>query len=73
MDTAKPGDPLTAAEFRVLTPYWQGYAAYMQGAWNCNVPDDSPYDDATKDSTANYAQWLEGNRQACLAVQDGSS
>ena len=65
---ANPGGQraLTREKFDMLTPFNQGYAAYMQGAWNTNVPDECPYDEGS----AQAKEWHDGNQRAYTAVLD---
>lgn len=59
--------PLTAEQYQNLGPWQQGWASYMQGAWNKNIPDANPY----KVSTPPHEEWKAGNQMAMLDVQDG--
>jgi hypothetical protein len=57
---------ITKERYDKLTPKQQGYASYMQGAWNKNIPNACPYEKGTKE----YGQFAEGSQVAILEVQD---
>lgn len=57
---------LTREQFTALTPREQGYASYMQSAWNPAVPDDCPHEQATPEES----EWKEGRFAAMIFAQD---
>jgi hypothetical protein len=57
---------LTREAYDLLSPRGQGYASYMQAAWNDQVPEECPHpqgSDAEK-------QWQAGQHAAYIAVLD---
>lgn len=59
--------PLTRAEYDALTPRQQGYASYMQGAWNSNVPNFNDYRVGTKARE----EFSRGEAAAMMEAQEG--
>jgi len=58
--------PISYSEYKKLNAYSQGYATYMQAAWNKVIPDKNPY----KYETREYKRFKAGNFQAMLDCQD---
>jgi hypothetical protein len=57
---------LTRAAYDALCPRDQGYASYMQGAWNPEVPEECPYPEGSTERTS----WDAGQMAAVTVVQD---
>lgn len=65
-----PGSPMSAAEFRALSPLARGYAVYMVGSRDDqpNVPDEkNPY----RPGTQEHRDWSDGAARAAASAQDG--
>ncbi len=63
-----PGQkPCSKAHFARLSPQGQGYVSYMQAAWNPEIPEESPYEDGTRE----HLLWKAGRQRAMLDVQPG--
>lgn len=60
---------LTRAEYDKLPPRAQGYASYMQAAWNAEVPEDCPYQRGTDEQE----EWSFGNGCAAIDAQEVES
>lgn len=57
---------ITKKEYESLIPRLQGYASYMQGAWNPEVPEECPYAEGTPERE----EWANGAMSATLEAQD---
>ena len=55
---------ITRAVYDSLSPYNQGYASYMQAAWNPEVPKKCPF----KSDSQEAVQRADGQHAAYLAV-----
>lgn len=54
-------------EYELQDPYTQGYMSYIWGAWpDSTVPNECPY----QEGTDKWEEWVKGNTQAMLDVQD---
>lgn len=60
---------ITLAEWRTLSPFYKGYALYMQGAWPTSelAGQKNPYPSGTPD----HQEFCHGERRRMLDVQDG--
>lgn len=60
-------EKISLERYNSLSVKGQGYASYMQGAWNKDIPDKCPYSEDSKE----HKLWYEGQFVALLEVQDG--